>query len=163
MHTFTYIANQVTPKIFIRFTIRGGALTNSPKAQPFSLPLCTHFISNYFVPTFEDRKNVRDWMDLRSKLSKNGTKKEDETTIFYWKLEKEKAAGESDEELIQAICWVSLISRLFDKNTLQCLKEKNKTKYSATTSTNPNILFLWKSFYICTIISKISRIYIQSN
>ena len=26
-------------------------------------------------------------------------KKEDETTIFYWKLEKEKAAGESDKEI----------------------------------------------------------------
>ena len=58
---------------------------------------------------------------------KSVPKKEDETTIFYWKLEKEKAAGESDKEL-PAICWVSLLSRLFDKNTLQCLKEKKNNK-----------------------------------
>ena len=57
---------------------------------------------------------------------KSVPKKEDETTIFYWKLEKEKAAGESDKEL-PAICWVSLISRLFDKNTtVSKRKEKKK-------------------------------------
>ena len=73
MHTFIYIVSQVTPKIFFRFTIRAG-LTNRPKAQPFSLPLCTHFISNYFVPTFEERKNVREWMDLRSQYQRRKTK-----------------------------------------------------------------------------------------
>ena len=56
-HAFVYIVSQVTAKIFFRFTIRAG-LTNRPKAQPFSLPLCTHFISNYFVPTFEERKDA---------------------------------------------------------------------------------------------------------
>ena len=44
-HTFIYIVSQVTPKIFFRLTIRAG-LT---KAQPFSLPLCTHFISNAII------------------------------------------------------------------------------------------------------------------
>ena len=97
-HAFIYIVSQVTPKIFFRFTIRAG-LTNRPKAQPFSLPLCTHFISNYFVPTFEERKNVREWMDIRSQYQRRMTK----TTIFYWKLEEEKAACKSDKEL-QAIC-----------------------------------------------------------
>jgi hypothetical protein len=72
-HTFIYIVSQVTPKIFFRFTIRAG-LTNRPKAQPFSLPLCTHFISNYFVPTFEERKNVREWMDIRSQYQRRKTK-----------------------------------------------------------------------------------------
>ena len=38
-----------------------------------------------------------------------------------------RAACGSDKEL-QAICWVSLISRLFDKNNLQCLKEKKTPK-----------------------------------
>ena len=47
-HAFIYIVSQVTPKIFFRFTIRAG-LTNRPKAQPFSLPLCTHFISNAII------------------------------------------------------------------------------------------------------------------
>jgi hypothetical protein len=73
-HAFIYIVSQVTPKIFFRFTIRGGALTNRPKAQPFSLSLCTHFISNYFVSTFEDRKNVREWMDIRSQYQRRKTK-----------------------------------------------------------------------------------------
>jgi hypothetical protein len=41
-------------------------------------------------------------------------------------LKTEKAAGESDEEL-HAICWVSLISRLFNKNTtVSKRKEKKK-------------------------------------
>jgi hypothetical protein len=75
-HTFIYIVSQVTPKIFFRFTIRGGAPTKRPKAQPFSLSLCTHFNSNYyyFASTFEDRKNVRDWMDLRSQYQRRKTK-----------------------------------------------------------------------------------------
>ena len=73
-HAFIYIVSQVTPKIFFRFTIRGGAPTKRPKAQPFSLSLCTHFISNYFVSTFEDRKNVREWMDLRSQYQRRKTK-----------------------------------------------------------------------------------------
>jgi hypothetical protein len=71
--TFIYIVSQVTAKIFFRFTIKAG-LTNRPKAQPFSLSLCTHFISNYFVPTFEDQKNIRDWMDLRSQYQRKKTK-----------------------------------------------------------------------------------------
>jgi hypothetical protein len=75
-HTFIYIVSQVPPKIFFRFTIRGGAPTKRPKAQPFSLSLCTHFNSNYdyFASTFEDRKNVRDWMDLRSQYQRRKTK-----------------------------------------------------------------------------------------
>jgi hypothetical protein len=75
-HTFIYIVSQVTPKIFFRFTIRGGAPTKRPKAQPFSLSLCTHFNSNYyyFASTFEDQKNVRDWMDLRSQYQRRKTK-----------------------------------------------------------------------------------------
>jgi hypothetical protein len=42
-HTFIYIVSQVTPKIFFRFTIRGGGLTNRPKAQPF-LFLLVHIL-----------------------------------------------------------------------------------------------------------------------
>jgi hypothetical protein len=49
---------------------------------------------------------------------KSVPKKEDET------IEEEKAACESDKEL-EAICWVSLICRLFDKNTTVS-KRKNQ-------------------------------------
>jgi hypothetical protein len=49
---------------------------------------------------------------------KSVPKKEDET------IEEEKAACESDKEL-EAICWVSLICRLFDKNTTVSKRKKN--------------------------------------
>ena len=82
---------------------------------------------------------------------KSVPKKEDETTIFYWKLEKEKAAGESDKEL-PAICWVSLLSRQFDKNTLQCLKEKKNNKQNIQ-----RLLRLTQTFCFYEIVSHLHR------
>ena len=77
-HTFIYIVSQVTPKIFFRFTIRAG-LTNRPKAQPFPKALSSslypfYFQCNYFMPTFEERKNVREWMDIRSQYERRKTR-----------------------------------------------------------------------------------------
>ena len=55
-HAFIYIVSQVTPKIFFRFTIRGGGLTNRPKAQP-SLFLFVHIL--FPIISWQHSRNER--------------------------------------------------------------------------------------------------------